>query len=269
MNLPSSRSASWLAFLVKCLLVLLPVLMIYGHLRSVGAVWNHVTKATFNPVTNYVSDYAYRCPAWWAIVACIHLFGLFFGYVSWQAMNRKRSFLSWVVVIGAAITMYQLEVVAFYPVKSPELSISRLESELNKGPLDKLEELVWRKVLELTGNQVPKSVPLSTYVAQFQSDRMHLGGIEPAWLLMIVTMGGSFFVWRKHGASPAGWRKAHALVAALILTALIGIWRKPEWVGLFQRLSFVAVYVWMWAVFRAMEREERHEIPSASPDGPC
>lgn len=96
----------------KLILWLLPPLMIYGHLRAIGATWNYAERTTFSPVTNYVSDYAYRSPAWWAIVACIYGFAFVLGFISWHAASRPRTLVSWVVAAAAAIAMFKMTEVA-------------------------------------------------------------------------------------------------------------------------------------------------------------
>lgn len=246
-----------LSKLCRLVLWLLPPLMVYGHLRAIGVTWNYATHATFNPVTNYVSDYAYRSPAWWAIVACIYGFAFILGFISWHAANRPRTLVAWVVAAAAAIAMFKMTEVALYPVKSPEVTITRLQEELNKGPLEKSRDEIWRAYLKVTGKPVPKNTTVGEFLKSHQSDRLHLGGIKPAWLMMIVTMIGAFFIWRKSASSRKRWRGIYGVAFGLLLIGILGSQWYPEWIGLFQRISFVGTYVWMWLIVLAIEREKQ------------
>ncbi|MCB1130197.1 MAG: hypothetical protein KDN05_03650 [Verrucomicrobiae bacterium] len=237
------------------LLLALPILMVYGHLRAIGVVWNHATGQTFSPLANHISDYAYRCPAWWAVVACIHAFSLFFAWLSWRAAGKRRSIVSWAVVASAAITMFQLHQVAVNPVRSPELTIRHLQEELNKGPVDKAKEQIWRIALKATGHEIPPGVPVRTYVANYERDRLHVAGIRPASYLLIVAFVGSYSLWKPQGGEIKKWRIRHALVVAVILVALgFSVW-VPAWPGLSQRIMYLGVYVWFWVLLGAMRRE--------------
>ena len=231
--------------------------MIYGHVRAIGTVWNHATGATFNPITNYVSDYAYRSPAWWAVVACIYGFAFVLGFISWHAANRPRTIVSWVVAAAAAIAMFKMSEVARYPVASPEVTITRLQEELHKGPIKKSGEEIRRAYLKVTGQPVPRGVTVQEFAESEKSNRLHLGGIEPATVLIIVAMAGAFFIWRGNASSKGRWWWLHGIVALLLLIPLLGqtIW--PQWPGLFQRISFVGMYVWMWLIVLAIDRERR------------
>lgn len=239
----------------KLVLLLLPPLMVYGHIRAIGAVWNHATKATFNPVTNYVSDYAYRSPAWWAIVVCIYGFAFVLGFISWHAANRPRTIVSWMITAATAIAMFKMCEVASYPVASPEVTYTRLQEELNKGPFKKAGDDFWRAYLKIKGEPVPKGVTLDEFVKNQQSNRLHLGGIEPATWLILVAIAGSFLIWREHASSEERWWKAHGIVALLLVISFLGNLWKPEWPGLFQRISFAGMYVWMWLIVLAIGRK--------------
>ena len=255
-----------LSKLCKLILWLLPPLMVYGHLRAIGVTWNYATHATFNPITNYVSDYAYRSPAWWAIVACIYGFAFILGFISWHAANRQRTLVSWVVAAAAAIAMFKMTEVALYPVKSPEVTITRLQEELNKGPLEESRDEIWRAYLKVTGKPVPKNTTVGEFLKSHQSDRLHLGGIKPAWLMMIVTMIGAFFIWRKSASSGKRWLGIHGVAFGLLLIGILCSQWYPEWIGLFQRVSFAGTYVWMWLIVLAIERERQGSIKSAVSD---
>ena len=259
MPAPSSlkRPDTVLSLACKLVLLLLPPLMIYGHVRAIGSVWNHATGATFSPVTNYVSDYAYRSPAWWAIVACIYGFAFVLGFISWHAANRSRTILSWVVAAAAAIAMFKMCEVERFPVASPEVTITRLQEELHKGPFKKSGDDIWRAYLKATGQPVPRGVTVSEFSKNQQSNRLHLGGIEPATVLILVAMTGAFFTWRKDAFSTKRWWQIHGIVALLLLIPFLGNHLKPQWPGLFQRISFVGMYVWMWLVVLAIERERQ------------
>ncbi|MCP5532242.1 MAG: hypothetical protein H7A49_09990 [Akkermansiaceae bacterium] len=249
-----------LNLLCGLLLLALPILMVYGHLRAIGVVWNHATGQTFSPLVNHISDYAYRSPAWWAVVACIHGFSLFFAWLSWRATGKPRSIVSWVVMAAAAIIMFQLHQVAVHPVRSPELTIRRLQSELDKGPIDKAKDRIWRIALETTGHHVPADVPVATYVANHQRDRLHLAGIRPTRYLILVTMGGSLLLWMPVPGSRGHWWIAHAAVLAGIILAAAVAWWKPGWPGLSQRILYAVVYGWMWILLQQIRRNDRVDL---------
>lgn len=247
---------SVLARICRLILMLLPPLMVYGHIRAIGSVWNHATKATFNPITNYVSDYAYRSPAWWSIVVCIYGFAFVLGFISWHAANRPRTVVSWVVAAAAAIAMFKMCEVASYPVASPEVTYTRLQEELKKGNLDKAWDEIVRAYLKIKGEPVRKGVTLDEFVKNQQSNRLHLGGIEPATWLILVAMAGSFMIWRGNASSQKRWWKVHGIVVLLLLISFLGNQLKPQWPGLFQRISFAGMYVWMWLIVFAIGREK-------------
>lgn len=239
----------------RLVLLLMPLLMVYGHVRAIGWTWNYATHAKFSPVTNYVSDYAYRSPAWWAIVACIYSFAFVLGYISWNAAKQPRTAVSWLVVAASAIAMFKLTEVAFYPVKYPEVTQVRLQEELGKSVLEKSREDLWRVWMNVRGKPMPPGVNVDEYLKTHQSDRLHLGGIKPAWFLIVVTMVGSFFMWRSGASSPRRWWLVHGLIVGLLAASTLGASWRFEWVGLFQRISFVAVYIWMWLIVLAIDRE--------------
>lgn len=175
------------------------------------------------------------------------------------ARSLPRTVLSWLVAAASAITMFKMGEVAVFPVRSPEVMIERLQQELNKGPLDKVKDGIWHTTLEVTGNRVPPNMTAEQFIKTHQSDRLHLGGIGPAWFLILITMSGSFVLWYRHAASTRRWWLMHGAIAGLLCLATRGASWKPDWVGLFQRLSFLAVYLWMWTVFLADQREPSEE----------
>ena len=236
----------------------MPLLMVYGHVRAIGWTWNHATHETFSPVRNYVSDYAYRSPAWWAIVACIYGFAFVLGYISWHAANRPRTLVSWLVAAASAIAMFKLTEVAVYPVKSPEATEIRMQDELNKGGYEKSKEDLWRFWMQVRGRAVPPGMNINEFLKTHQSDRLHLGGIKPAWLLIVLTIAGSFHIWRKSASSKRSWWLVHGLVISLLAVASVGSAWRPDWIGLFQRISFVGVSIWMWLIVLAIGCERRN-----------
>lgn len=234
--------------LITLLLCALPIAMLCGHLLAIGRVWNHATKEKFNPLTNYISDYAYRSPGWWAVIACIHGFALFFLYFSWVTAGKKRSPASWLVVAAASVVAFQLFEVAVYPVRSPELAISRLQRELDKGSFERAKDEIWRITLEARGRRVPSNAPVWTYVNSHGRDRLHVGGIQPTKYLLVVVIGISFFLWLPAHGERKRWIAWHVAALAVFAVAFATAHWKPEWPGLTQRTIYVGVYLWMWLV---------------------
>lgn len=75
--------------------------------------------------------------------------------------------------------------------------------------------------------------------------------------MVIVTMIGAFFIWRKSASSRKRWRGIYGVAFGLLLIGILGSQWYPEWIGLFQRISFVGTYVWMWLIVLAIEREKQ------------
>ena len=75
--------------------------------------------------------------------------------------------------------------------------------------------------------------------------------------MMIVTIVGAFFIWRKSASSGKRWLGIHGVAFGLLLVGIFGSRWYPEWVGLFQRISFAGTYVWMWLIVLVIEQEKR------------
>ena len=109
--------------------------------------------------------------------------------------------------------------------------------------------------MKATGHEIPPGVPVRTYVANYERDRLHVAGIRPASYLLIVAFVGSYSLWKPQGVEIKKWRIRHALVVAVILVALgFSVW-VPAWPGLSQRIMYLGVYVWFWVLLGAMRRE--------------
>jgi uncharacterized membrane protein YhaH (DUF805 family) len=152
--------------------------------------------------------------------------------------------------------MFKLTEVAIYPVKSPEVTETLMQEKLNENGLERTKEDIWRLWLTLRGREIPQGLSINDFLATYQSDRLHLGGIKPAWLLIVVTMVGAFRLWASTGVARSRWIGFHAMVVLLFAVAVVGTKLQPEWFGLFQRISFVGVYAWMWLLIGAIQREQ-------------
>lgn len=223
------------------LLVVLPVVFVLGHVLGSGAVWNHETGELFSPLTNWVSDYAYRSPAWLWFIACMDLFAVALAVLSYRVFTwvRDRRLVVWLMTTLLAYGSLKLVEVAVFPVKPPEVTVEELQARLDRGVFEQLRDQLEDAYHGVRGRVAPEQESAWDVVWVFQSNAGHMIGIRGVLAAVLLTMAIGI-------ALPLG-RRWQVLSAVLIVGALVAIYHaRGEHHGLHQRLAFLAIYLWMW-----------------------
>ncbi len=251
------RARKLLSLACKAVLILMPILFVYGHVRAVGVTWNYATGEKFDPWVHHISYYAYRSPAWWAIVSCMMGVAFLLGVVAWRAAGNRRSLLAWITAAAAAIGMFKMVEATWYSESAPEITLTRMQEELDKGPIDQSKDEIGSANLKVTGQPVPGSMDLREYQENLRSSRLHTSAIKVAQVMIFVTMIAAFFQWQEHALSRRWWLWLHGLVVLTISVGILGAWWWPSMGGLHQRVVFGGVYFWLGVVVFAIDRERR------------
>lgn len=223
------------------LLVVLPVTFVVGHVLGRGAIWNHETGELFSPLTNWVSDYAYRSPAWPWFIACMDIFAVILAALSYRVFTqmKNRRVVVWVMTVLLAYGSLKLVEVAVFPVKPPEVTVEELQARLDRGVFEQLRDEVEDIYRGVRGRVAPEEESAWDVVRVFQSNAGHMIGIRGVLGAILLTMLIGL-------ALPLG-RRWQVLSALLFAGALVAIYHaRGEYHGLYQRLAFLAVYLWMW-----------------------
>jgi len=237
------------------LLVALPVVFVMGHVLGSGVIWNHETGEHFSPLTNWVSDYAYRSPAWPWFIACMDLFAVALAVLSYRVFTRVRDRrpLVWLMTTLLAYGSLKLVEVAVFPVKPPEVTVEELQARLDRGVFEQLRDELEDAYYGVRGRVVPEEESAWDVVRVFQSNTGHMIGIRGVLAAVLLTMAIGI-------ALPLG-RRWQVLSAVLIVAALLAIYHaRGEYHGLYQRLAFLAIYLWMWLATLTWFRGERSTV---------
>jgi hypothetical protein len=249
----SPRSLALWKWPAAAALVLLPALFILGHVWTAGTVWNHVTGARFSPWTNYVSDYAYRSPAWGMFVGCMYGLAALLGSLSLVialGTSRRRA-LAWLCSSLLAYAALKLCEVAIYPVKPPEITAEQIQSRMDQSSWNRLSEEFRRVGTRITGGHVGSPASVQEAISGFESNANHLLGITPAMMMIFAAMILCPVLDPSRWSSPL---KIGMLAAALLLTlaATPSLRLFEQKVGLGQRVGFLGVYLWLWMNWRVI-----------------
>jgi len=237
---------------LMALVLVLPVGFVAGHLLSAGAVWNHATGEGFSPWRNWVSDYAYRSPAWPLFVGCMHGFAILLAAVSLRVFRIRRGPLvaSWLTAVLLGYGALKLVEVALFPVKPPEVRIEELQARMDRSSWERVKEEAVGAYRRARGWEAPRRDSAAEVVAAFESNTGHLIGIRAGMAGVLAAMGLALLM-------PCGgpWRIG---TACCLGVALVGGWlAQGELRGLFQRLAFVGIYGWLALAVVSLFREER------------
>ena len=223
------------------LLVILPVAFVVGHVLGREAVWNHRTGELFSPLTNWVSDYAYRSPAWPWFIACMDLFALVLAALSYRVFARLKGprAVVWLMAILLAYASLKLVEVAVFPVKPPEVTVEELQARLDRGVFEQIRDEIEDVYREVRGQVAPERNSAWDVVRVFQSNMGHMIGIRGVIVAVVLTMALGV-------ALPLGrrWQVLSVLLLAATLAAIFH--SRGENYGLYQRLAFFSIYLWMW-----------------------
>lgn len=223
---------------IQGLLMVTVSAFVLGHVLSRDAIWDYAAGRVFNPWDNYVSDYAYRSPVWWLFTACMGCFAVVLGWFAWRVFaGASRTPLHFLAMMCFAYGAVSLVEVAVFPVKPPEIGIEELQSRLDAGTWGRVKRFVtdfWSERREHSAWEVFTAV---------LGHNVHFFAIRRSMVAMLLGMGASLLLTDKRGVR---LMILGCLVFALVPQA-VAIATDRQWLpGLWQRLSFLAVFVWMW-----------------------
>lgn len=230
-------------------LILLALLtaFILGHIWTAEATWNHLTKARFNPWTNYVSDYAYRSPVWGVFVGCMYGLAALLGALSLSIAlwSSNRRVLAWLCCSLLAYASFKLCEVAVYPVKPPEITAEQIQSRLDESAWQRFKHDIYKTGVSITGGDVGRTTSVHEAILAYQTNANHQLGITPVMIAIFASMFLCPFL------NPDGW-KSPRMIGLLIVALLLMTCASPhlrlfgDRVGLAQRVGFLGVYLWLW-----------------------
>lgn len=181
-----SRTDLWLSRLCALVLIALPLLMVYGHIRrpARSGTTRRARPSIPSPTTSATMPTAAQPGGRWshASTASLSSSAGFRGGRRDDGVRSRRGSLSWPRRSPCSNSTRWRSIRCAHP-NSPSAGC-RLQAELDKGPVDKAKDRAWRIALEVAGHRPPAGVPVSSYVANHQNDRLHLAGIQPVRYLL-------------------------------------------------------------------------------------
>lgn len=219
--------------LCAVVLVLLPIAFLVGHLLSRGVVWNHSTGETFSPLTNWISDYAYRSPAWPWFIACMVAFAVVLGLLSWRIFRTgtQSSVVVWLVSLLLGYGALKLVEVAVFPVKPPEVTVEELQGRLDRSVWEQVRDEVVDTYYGIRGRATGEARSASEVIRAFEGNTAHLTGIRGGLFAVLGAM--AFGVLLPFGAR---WRVVSSLLWVGAMLAIANL-RGTDY-GLYQRLAY-------------------------------
>jgi hypothetical protein len=256
-------------FSLSCVgvLLLIPVLFAVAHIAADGAEWNFATGEKFNPIFNNVSSYAWRSPAGWAMVACMVGFAYVLGFISWHAARRGSGFLAWFTAVVAAIAMFKILEVAWYPFKPSRETFSQIQTEMDQMPTKEMKLEMWNGGLYAVGLPLPDGIASPQYFKTLRSSWIHQHGIGGAQVLIILTIMGSRFLWERRRPDRRFWRSfwfwAQWVVLILVAGGIFGRLWFSDLNGVTQRVAYLGIYLWMLVIVREIQLGRRPKASEA------
>lgn len=242
---PERFPGAWLAAALKALLVLTLTSFVVGHWWAHGAVWNYQTNDLFDPLDNYVSDYAYRSPCWFLFVGCMYSFALVMGSFAFLLyFYAKRSWRVLVAVICLGYAALSMIEVSVFPVKPPEIGIEEIQTRMDASH--------WQKLKADIKSWFVDRPNLTAYemVGMLSGNQAHITAITRSMSALFLAMLASLLLPMSSGR----WRLGLCLLAALIAQS-ISIVTHHHWMpGLWQRIGFMAVFAWMFLMVRLLSQ---------------
>jgi len=131
------------------------VLMVIGHLRVAGAVFDPLTGETYNVFTRWVSDFAAKQPEGWWIkgsiaMFCLAIIGLFRRLAVREAVDLAGVWRGFGVLLMATLMVGGLVLVAVFDLSPRQYQIieSRvLLDQARSGDVERMEEPGWWELL--------------------------------------------------------------------------------------------------------------------------
>lgn len=251
----------WQKQMIRGLLVATLLAFVLGHVLTSGAMWDYIAARSFSPWNNYVSDYAYRSPVWWLFTGCMLSFATVLGWFAWRVFaGSSRTLLHFLAMMCFAYGAVSLVEVAVFPVKPPEIGIEELQSRLDAGAWARVKRFVtefWNERREHSAWEV-FSVVLGHNV--------HFFAIRRSMIAMLLGMGTSLLLTQT--------RRTRLMIlgclAFALVTQAVALATHRQWLpGLWQRLGFLAVFVWMWLLTPQLARSKdlKEGVSPTPPDG--
>lgn len=252
-------------FSLSCVgvLLLIPVLFAVAHIAADGAVWNFATGEKFNPIFNNVSSYAWRSPAGWAMVACMVGFAYVLGFISWHAARRGSGFLAWFTAVVAAIAMFKMLEVAWYPFKPSRETFSQIQTEMDQMPTKEMKLEMWNGGLYAVGLPLPDGIASPQYFKTLRSSWIHQHGIGGAQVLIMLAILSSSFLWERQKPVYRFWSQAQWVVMLFVAGGILGRLWFPDLNGVTQRVAYFGIYLWMLVIVREIELGRRPKASEA------
>ncbi len=251
-----NRLENLLSLICKRVFLLIPVLFAVAHVAADGETSNYIAGCKFDPLYDHISTYASRSPAGWAIVVCILGFAYVLGFVSWHAARRGPGFLAWITSVIAAIAMFQMLDMAWYPMKPNREAFERIQEEVINAPVEKKIDAEIRVASNIAGFDHGWILESSEYLRSIRSYWLHTHAGTSAQKLILLTMMGAALLWRRRVNGPDFWLCANFVAVIWIGAGGIGAQQHPCYIGLFQRIIYIGFYFWMWIVVREIERQK-------------
>jgi hypothetical protein len=252
-------------FSLSCVgvLLLMPIMFALAHIAADGAAWNFATGEKFNPIFNNVSSYAWRSPAGWAMVACMVGFAYVLGFISWHAARRGSGFLAWFTAVVAAIALFKMLEVAWYPFKPSKETFSQIQTEMDQMPTREMKLEMRNGGLYAVGLPLPDGIASPQYFKSLRSSWIHQHGIGGAQALIILAIVGSRFLWERRKPVYRFWAQAQWVVMLFVAGGILGRLWFPDLNGVTQRVAYLGIYLWMLVIVREIELERRPKASDA------
>lgn len=258
---PNHRLICVLRLLTSVVLGTIPFVLALGHWRTRDTLWLYNPPKKFSFLTNYISDYAYRSPAWFLFIGSMYAFGfvLLILSIRFFLWNRRRMIVPWLLSLLLGYAGLKLVEVASFPVKAPEVRIEQIQKEMDKGSWERFKDSAYEAYRKARGRPVKKT-KAATVVEMFESNSKHILGIAPAMIAICMAMVLSLLL------APKEWKSLNCRIGLVVSFGLVIVsWPYlglfGGWVGLAQRLGFLGVYIWMWLVIAIFfKREAGREV---------
>ena len=251
-----NRLENLLSLVCKGVFLLIPVLFAVAHVAADGKTSNYTMGWKFDPMYDHISTYASRSPAGWAMVGCILGFAYVLGYVSWHAARRGPGFLAWITSVIAAIAMFQMLEIAWYPMKPTREAFERIQEEIHNAPEEMKIDTENRVTRNIAGFDHGWRLDSSEYLRSLRSYWLHTHAVTCAQKLILLTMMGAALLWRRHANGRDFWLFANFVAVLWIGAGGIGAQQYPCYMGLFQKVMYLGFYFWMWMIVREIERQK-------------
>jgi hypothetical protein len=180
-------------------------------------------------------------------------FAYVLGFISWHASKRGSGFLAWFTAVVAAIAMFKMLEVAWYPFKPSRETFSQIQSEMDQMPTREMKLEMWNGGLYAVGLPLPDGIASPQYFKTLRCSWIHQHGIGGAQVLIILTIMGARFLWERRGQDRRFWSLAQWVVLLFVVGGIFGRLWFPDLNGVTQRVAYLGIYIWMLIIVREIE----------------